>query len=433
MVHLKREGRDELGECCWSGVLPGGLQIYLMPKDGFHRQSALLSVDFGSIDRRLKVPGETGLEREIPAGMAHFLEHLMFQKQGGDIGELFSALGADVDADTTFTGTSYIFSCTDHLEDNLELLLQLAFEPHLTHERIDREREIIFREIQLTEDNLEWVSYFQALGTIFPGHPLSVDIAGTLDEIEKIDLETLELCYRAFYSPSNTALFICGDIAPPGVAGKVEEWLLEKRVREAHPQPHCRIPPPDKEPLKRRRGLPVVERHLSLVFRDRRKALGGAELLKRELALELLLDILFGPGSQFYNSYYDKGVIEPASFGFDVYAEPWFTACLITGDVPDPRVFEKAVIEVLLQTQTDGLFRDDFARAKRKAFGHIIQGYDQVDSCLHQMHSAVSCGARPFDFLRAYHEVEIGDLEEGFEACLDPQRYGFSLIEPGNS
>ena len=98
----------------------------------------------------------------------------------------------------------------------------------------------------------------------------------------------------------------------------------------------------------------------------------------------------------------------------------------------ETRFFEKAVIGVLHQAKTDGLLPDDFTRAKRKAFGHTIQGFDQVDSCLHLMHSAVSCGAQPFDFLRAYHEVEIGDLEEGLEACLNPDRYGLSLIEPGD-
>ncbi|MBT7913040.1 insulinase family protein, partial [Candidatus Bathyarchaeota archaeon] len=268
-----------------------------MPKEGFYRQSALLAVDFGSIDCSVKVPGGNGWEREIPAGTAHFLEHLMFQKPGGDISELFSLLGADVDADTSFIGTSFFCSGNDHLEENLQLLLKLVFEPHLTQECIDREREIIFREIQLSEDNLEWISYFHALETIFPGHPLSTDIAGNLEEIGKIDLETLELCYRAFYSPPNMALYICGDIDPFDVAGKIGERVQEQKGVECYPhQPHCRTLPPEGEPLERRRELPVVQPHLTLAFRDRRKGLGGAELLKRELALELLLDILFGPG-----------------------------------------------------------------------------------------------------------------------------------------
>jgi len=408
------------------------MKIYLMPKEGFHRRSALLSVDFGSIDCRVKGLDKNGLLQGIPAGMAHFMEHLMFQKPGGDISEQFSTIGTDVDADTTFTCTSFFCSCTDRLEDNIDLLMQLAFELHLTQEGIDREREIIFREIQLTDDNLEWVSYFQALGTIFPGHPLSTDIAGTLEDVEKIDLETLELCYRFFYSPSNTALFICGDIDPLGAAGKAGEWLQEKMSTEIHPPFPIRTSPPDRVPLKRSRALPVVQYHLSLAFRDQRKALGGAELLKRELALELLLDILFGPGSTFFNAYYEKGVIDPASFGFDVYAEPWFMACLITGDTRDAGDFEKGVIETLRRAHIDGLLQDDFARAKRKAFGHIIQGFDQVDTCLHLMHSAVSCGAQPFDYLRAYHEMEVGDLVEGLVTCLNPDIYGRSLIEPGN-
>lgn len=421
---MREEENRILEESFFCEVLPCGLKLYVLPKRGFGQKSGLLSVDFGSIDRHLN-------GSEIPAGVAHFLEHRMFEKPEGDISERFSLLGAEVEAETTFTSTSYSFVCTSHFEENLSLLLELVFRPFFTEEGVARERQIIDREIRLYGDDLEWIGFFNAMDAVFPGHPLAVDIAGTPQSICQIDREILDLCYRMFYHPANMGLFICGDVDLPAIRALVDSHLSEevcsgvagsiKRVRQV---------PQDRQPGVRSARLSVAQPHLSLVFKDGKAGLEGEELLRRELALELALDIIFGPSSTFYNSRYEEGVIDVGSFGYEVYAEPSFGLCLIGGEVQSPEQFEKAVVEELYQARECDPIERDFARVMRKAYGNLLQGFDQVESCVQLMCDAVGCGADPFGYFAALEKVTVADVKECLESCLDYARYGISRIDP---
>ena len=176
--------------------------------------------------------------------------------------------------------------------------------------------------------------------------------------------------------------------------------------------------------------MPIHQAQICLGFKDQRAALQGKDLLRRELASELALDILFGPSGSFYTRYYENGLIDVESFGTEVYAEPEFSFCVIGGDAPQPEVLEQALLARIHEAGKGDLVKSDFLRAKRKAYGHLIQQFDQVENCAAQMHSAVSRGAQPFDFLAAYEELSAGDVSDCLETWLDPTSYAVSLIKP---
>ncbi|MEW6754399.1 MAG: pitrilysin family protein [Candidatus Latescibacterota bacterium] len=424
--HLARQAAER----CFCGTLTCGLGVCVLRKPGFRQKTALLTVDFGSLDLALDVPGGRG-RRVLPAGTAHFLEHRMFEKDGGDITELFGQLGAEVDASTAFTATTFQFTCSDFFAPNLELLLRLCFAPHLTAEGVAREREVIARELQLYGDSLEWVAFLNGLDSVYPGHPLGMDIAGTPESLAAIDLEVLRTCHRHFYHPANATLLVCGDVEPQQVADLVDGWLARERIGAgAQPARPRRLPPAQARPVRRRAVLPVVQPHLLLVWRDQRQGLRGRPLLRRELALELALDGLFGWSSRFFEEAYRTGLIDASAFGFEVNAETTFCACLLGGDTRHPRRLEEAVAAELEQGRSNGLLEGEFGRIRRKAYGHLLQTFDQVESCTNMLQAAVTCGAGPFDYLAAYEELTVDDVIDCLKTCLDPGRYGVSAVDP---
>lgn len=408
-------------------TLPCGLEFYLVPREGFRSAHALLTVKYGSIDRCFVPPGATA-PVEAPDGAAHFLEHRLFAGPDGDVGELFAAIGAEVNAHTTFTHTAYFFSCVDHLEEGLALLVDFVFAPQLTPEGVEREREIIARELQLYGDNLEWVSFFNALQSLYGAHPLGVDIAGTPESLGRIDARVLELCHRSFYRPENMALFVGGDLEVEALGRRVGELMAGRG------QAPCadlrRLACPDGGGGFRAVELPVAVPRLYLGFRDQREGLHGEALLRRELALELALDVLFGASSDFYARHYESGLIDAESFGCEIYAEAEFCFCLVGGDARQPELLQEALLEELRRARHSDLLERDLARARRRAYGQLLQRFDQVESGVGLVHSAVSRGGAPFALFEAHEQLEAAEVRECLETCLDPDRGQLSQVVP---
>lgn len=422
-----------LGDSCWCGRLTGGLPLYVLSKPGFRQKSALLAVGFGSMDQRVPaMAGEPALI--LPAGAAHFLEHRMFLKRQGDITERFAELGVEADANTTYTHTGYQCSGADHLDEALDLLLELVLEPYLSVPGVAREREIISREIELYGDNLEWVSYFRAVDALYPGHALATDIAGTVESVKRLDRAVLARCHRAFYHPGNMALFVCGDVEAEAVASVVDVGLRRRGIDPGgsggHPTRPVRRLVRGGQPASRHAVLPVVLPHRSLAFADPRVGLRGRAMLARELALELALDILFGAASAFYCRRYAEGLVDSGSFGFEVNVEPWFSFSLVGGDSRWPDELQRAVLDELRRARRSGVIEAQFERARGKAYGHLVQGFDQVEAGVQLMHAAVSCGAHPFDLIAAHERLDAAQVRDALVTGLDPQCHGLVRIDP---
>jgi predicted Zn-dependent peptidase len=212
----------------WQKVEPG-LEVFVLPKRGYNKKYATFATRFGSIDSHFVVEGE-GQELVVPDGVAHFLEHKLFEEKEGNVFDRFAKLGASSNAFTNFTNTAYLFSSTDNFEECLEILLDFVQQPYFTEENVEKEKGIIEQEIRMYEDNPQWRIFFNLLAALYQKHPVRKDIAGTVESIRQIDKDVLYQCYRTFYHPSNMAVFVVGDVDPD----KTMKQVADNIARHGH-------------------------------------------------------------------------------------------------------------------------------------------------------------------------------------------------------
>lgn len=414
-----------LAEDVASFPLADGMRLYGFAREGLRAGYGLLDVNFGSLDIRCRL-GD-GTLRPVPPGTAHFLEHRMFDKGSGDLGDRFADLGAEVNAYTSFCNTAYHFSCTDNFAANLTLLIGMAERPHLAPEAVARERAIIASELRQYGDDTEWNVFLAALQSAYGDHPLSCDILGTEQSLKQIDAAVLGACYDAFYHTAHMNLFVAGDLCLEEVAAAAGAQIRPgAAVAQAEHRRLLAVPLPACAPVHR--SLAVGRPRLCLIFPQRGPALGGRQLLKRELALELLLDILFGPASDFYHRHYRSGLIDADSFGYEVHLGPTYGFCVIGGETPSPARLEEEVCRALDAASAAAAVESAFARSLRKAYGHLIQRFDQIESCVTWMQRAVEVGCQPADLFEVYRAVRPQDLSEGLATCLNPAAYGVGVV-----
>jgi len=409
--------------------LPGGCDLYVYRKPHLRRRHGLLIVDFGSIDVGDSALASCGLSGEL-YGLAHFLEHRLFAKPSGDITDRFATLGAEVDAHTSLATTGFSFTCLDDFDACLALLLELVLVPYFPEEAVDREREIITREIEMFEDSVESVAFSAALRSLYPNHPLGVDIGGTPESLRLIDSRALELAHRAAYRPARLGVFLSGDLDFQACRTRVSAALREYVQPQAeHPRPASRLlahPAPGRIVAP----LSVAQPRLLLAFAPVARALSGPALLQRELCMELVCDILFGPSSEFYTRHYESGLIDDHSFGYEVYAEPSFTFAVVGGDTPGPAELEEAIVSEISRARCSPMVADDFGRAMRKAHGHLLCRYDEIDGCAAMVHAVAHRGGDPFGLFEVHAGTAPDDVSACLEACFSTAAYGSSVVLP---
>lgn len=361
---------DRLKEILHHDRLPNGLDVYVLPKPGFHKTYATFATRYGSVDNHFAPPGKEPIQ--VPDGIAHFLEHKMFEEEDGDIFLRFSSLGASANAYTTFERTTYLFSCTGNVEENLTTLLDFVQRPYFTDQNVEKEKGIIAQEIRMYDDNPEWRAYFGLLQGLYHRHPVRTEIAGTVESIMTITKELLYLCYETFYHPSNMALFVVGPVDPARILSLVAENQAGKTF--APPGAIRRFYP--EEPTNARQArveiaLPVGVPKCLFGFKDPAGGVSGDALLKRELATQLLYDIVLGPGSDLYQKLYDEGLIDD-TFGVEVSVETTYSFSLAGGDTPDPDRMLDEVRKGLEAVVRSGISVTDFERARRKRLGEFL-------------------------------------------------------------
>src|SRR5690625_3987746 len=219
---MKQINYQTIAETLYQKTLDNGLNVYLLPRQEMEKTFAIFSTDYGSIDRTF-VPIGHSEPITVPDGVAHFLEHKLFEKKDRDVFADFSKQGASANAYTSFTTTAYLFSATSTIEQNIETLIDFVQEPYFSDETVEQEKGIIAQEIMMYEDQPGWQLFMGTIKNMFHNHPVNIDIAGTVDSIEAITKEDLYVCYNTFYHPENMSLFIAGNIDPEAIMTLIEE------------------------------------------------------------------------------------------------------------------------------------------------------------------------------------------------------------------
>lgn len=402
----------QVKETLYSEQLPNGLTVFILPKEGFQKTYATFSTKYGSIDNHFRVEGQP--EQKVPDGIAHFLEHKMFEEPSGDIFSVFAAQGASANAFTSFERTAYLFSATGHIKENLTTLLNFVQNPYFTDENVEKEKGIIGQEIKMYQDNPDWRVYFGLIETMYHVHPVHIDIAGTVDSIGKITKEMLYECYHTFYHPSNMSLFVVGGVDPQEIMELVKQNQAEKtfkpqgeihRLFETEPSG---VKAPRKETT-----LPVSVPKCLFGFKEPNQPLRGREMLKRELTMKVLLDILVSPSSEIYQKLYDEQLISD-SFGSEYNISEQYAFSIIGGDTKDPELLIGRVKEEIDKVKSAGVQRADFERSKKKKIGAFLRQLNSPEAIANEFTKYRFKDIDLFDILPVYEQLSLEDVN----ACL---------------
>ena len=424
---MNRVYYPKLDETLYREVLPSGLTVAVVPRKDFTKKLAYFVTDFGSIHTHFTLEDQ---EYRVPAGVAHYLEHKMFDLPGDrDVSQEFAELGASANAFTSYDITAYYFACTRNFEKCLRLLLEFVSTPYFTQETVDKERGIIDQEIGMNVDSADSVVFESLMESMYETHPVRVPILGTSETIREITPEILHICHKAFYTPGNMMLCVVGDVDPDGVLQTAREMLGDEK------RPVGRKIVDWKESMVTPRKLVSRKMEVSMptfCLGFKCEDLGrGEESVRQEMIADLACEALFGESSGLYLRLYEEGIID-SSFGggFETIDDCSMVMC--SGDSDDPEAVRDAILEEAKVLQQTWLPEDVFLRLKRSAMGRRIRGLDSFDSTCFRVCAYHLSGFDYFRFPEVYVKISQQDIVDFIARAFTMERSSLSVIYPNH-
>lgn len=410
----------ELRDGFWQEVLPNGLTLRVITRKGFAKTYAFYAMNYGAIDTVFTLGGERFV---TPDGVAHYLEHKMFDMPYGDAMNRFAELGGNPNAFTSHTMTAYYVECTENLRENLQTLLEFVSLPYFTQKSVDKERGIIGQEIRMYLDSADSRVYDNLFAAMYREHPVKIPIAGTEESIAKITSEILELCHKAFYAPSNGMLCVMGDVQPEEIRAWAEEFLPGIKFEKA-------------EPIYGSESLECVKSRVEDTmevamptfvagFKDI-PAAAGINALRQEFTGDLAADLLLSASAPLYTKLYEQGLIESGfSAGYEgLKGVSMFSA---GGDSKDP---DAVVAAILHEAETCRVEQALFDRIKKAAVGRKLRDLDGFENVCFRSCAYFFEGAEYFDALKALQSVTAEDVEKYIHTVIRPEHMCVSVIRP---
>ncbi len=407
----------------WEGKTSAGLPVFVFPMPGFQTKYAILATRFGGCDRRFR---RGGREWEAPAGIAHYLEHKMFDMPDYNAAERLSALGASPNAYTGDGMTGYLFSCTQRFEECLEELLRFVTTPSFTPEGVDKERGIITQEIKMAEDDPERQVDRNLFRALYRDHPIRDPIVGTLESVASITADTLNDCHRAFYTPGNMALCCAGDIDPEKVMELAEKLTPPGGEAPARDYGSEEDPSPASVRVEERMevSMPLFQLGAKLPW----KADCG-EFARDMLLADLSCELLLGPGSPLYAQLYQEGVINQ-SFYVGTYDFPHGGVLYAGGRCPDPMAVLGRITDAAEAFTADRETEARLERLKRARLGGFLMSLDAPEDLPDMQVESYFGGWERMELPAMVDSVGIAEAERFLKEMFRPQRLALSVIAP---
>jgi len=419
---------DKLREKILFKTLDSGLKVYYIPKPGFTKKYAIFSTNYGSIDNSFVPIGEDK-EIIVPEGIAHFLEHKLFEEEGTSIFDQFSKYGAQVNAYTNFNNTSYLFYTTEHFYESLDLLVKFVQSPYLTDENVEKEKGIIAQEIKMYQDNPKWNVYFNSLRTMYVNHPVKIDIAGTVESIYSINKELLMKCYNTFYNPSNMVLFIVGDLSFDKIIEVVENSEKKFNNSTSHIK---RIFPIEPNSIKEHYIETKMDVSLPLFylgFKDQNLGIRGDKAIKKDIVTNMILDVLLAPSGEFFNKLYEEGLIDN-NFGAYFSGKETYGHSLIVGQSGNPQLVKDKVIELFSRPMESLISKDAFHRIKQKNIGNFLMGLNSIEFIANNFIDLYFDDFILLDYYDVINNITIDDLNNRLKEHFKPEMLTLSVVKP---
>ncbi len=405
-------------------VLPCGLTVYIAPMPNFAAVHAIYGTDFGSVDRTFR--DEKG-KVTLPAGIAHFLEHKMFENEDGDAFTLYAKTGASANAYTSFDKTCYLFTATENIHESLDILLSFVSKPYFTDATVLKEQGIIAQEIRMYDDNPEWRLFFGVLSSLYVNHDIREDIAGTVESISNITPELLFRCTDAFYASSNMVLSVAGNITKQEVldacerAGLTKECTTKPIERITNDEP-THVATKRKE-LRLAIGLPMI----GIGYKE--EPFTADNSLKGELICAIISELISGSMTPLYRKLYDEGLISN-ELSCEYISGRGYLSFIFSAETRSLNEVEKLLKDEIQRLKREGLSREIFESAKKGLYGDYVSEFDSPEDVATMMSGAFFKNREPFSELAYINEITFEEVENMFNNMFKEERSSTLTILP---
>lgn len=417
---LKETIHGEIGESYVKAVHSSGLKIYILEKPQYNSSYAVFGTKYGSIDTVFSVNGE---KTAVPEGIAHFLEHKLFESEDGDAFTKYAETGAYANAFTSFDKTCYLFSCSSRFYENLEILLSFVQSPYFTQATVQKEQGIIGQEIRMYDDSPAWRVMFNMLLAMYENHPVRIDIAGTVDSISQINADLLYKCYNTFYNPSNMFLCIAGNVETEKILK-----MVENSVKQSEPLSIERIKPSEPEGVKSsfvEQSLAVAQPMFSFGYKLNAEKI---PTLKDRICMGILLEIIAGDCSPLYKKLMNSGLIND-DFSFEHFCGDGYNSVIFEGESCDPKTVSEEISAEIERLKTEGLNKKLFTAVRSGLYGNAIRSFNSVESIAMQFVDCAMNDIGLFDELKYLKSVTVDDVMKRLK-FFDGTKTVLSVINP---
>ncbi len=408
-------------ENCTKVVLSNGLKIFITEKKNFNTNYVIFGTKYGSIDTAFSKNG--GEKVVVPEGIAHYLEHKLFESEDGDAFTRFSATGANANAFTSFDRTCYLFSCADRFYENLDILLDFVQSPYFTEQTVQKEQGIIGQEIRMYDDNVGWCVLFSMLSAMYKNHPVKIDIAGTVESIAKINAPLLYSCYETFYNPSNMFVCVAGNVDTDEVIEHIKNGIKPSSPvtieRDTFSEPDEIIT--DYVEKKMEIAKPVF------CFGYKEKC-EGERSLKDILCSEILLDVISGDTSPLFEELINKNLIN-YEFDSEYFQGNGYSAPIWQGESDNPKAVAEAIKTEVERLKNEGIDEELFESARRSLYGTAIKRYNSVDGIVMNLVDCAMYDNEPYDDIKILRDLKKSDVEERLN-LLSADKTVLSVVLP---
>ena len=411
----------QINEKVYIETLENGMKILVVPKKNTEKKYIIWGTKFGSIDNHFIEP-KTGKEIKVPDGVAHYLEHKMFEQENG-VDSLYKlmSLGLDANAYTTNDHTAYLFGGTSNFYEGLDELMDYVQHPYFTDENVEKERGIIGQEIGRYDDEPAWKLYVNMMDCLYKNNPIKIDIAGTVESISHITKETLYDCYNTFYHPSNMIMCISGNFEPEKIVQEVKKRLLPKekmdKIKRIYPEYENKINKKYKE-QKMDVNIPIF----IVGFRD---ILKDESCVKKQIAIEIILNSLIGKSSKLYQKLYNEGTImSPLDFDYEFSDE--YSHILISGQSDEPK---KVYENILNAIKNEELELEDFERSKKALYGEYVSEYNDVENIGRLFLQDAIREINSLEYIESFNKIDINYVQNIKKDLFKEEMSALSVIK----
>ena len=405
--------------------MKNGLTVMIIPKENVQKKYVIWGTNFGSIDNTFIIPNENK-KIQVPDGVAHFLEHKLFEQENGRNSlDVLTGLGADANAYTTNDHTAYLFETVDNFYEVLDEFMDYVQKPYFTEENVEKEKGIIAQEIMMENDHPGWKVYLNALECMYVNNPIKLEIAGSVESIQKIDKEVLYNCYKVFYNPSNMVLVLCGDFKPEEIIKEVEKRLVDKDAQGEIK----RIYPEEPEGINKKIIVTNMEVSMPIFVIGIKDKPSNEECVKKHIAIEIILNMLLGASSKLYKKMYEDGVlIYKPELDYDF--SKTYAHITISGQSKNPKMLLEEVKKELKNMKEKGVDDEYFDIIKRKIYGSYISDYNYIGNVARMFLSDYFKGINSFEYLENYSTIEKEYVMQILNEVFVEEKMILSIINP---